>query len=984
MSHKVASDTGQFTEFFVEATGHRPFSWQVELALRLLRGDVPKQIDVPTGLGKTASILAWAYALAASLEGDPPGGGMRPPVRLFFVADRRIIVDSTYEVARRLASLLQAPPPDKPVVARVARALQSLAGADAVPLSAVRMRGGALWDSLWLDRPNQPAVVVSTVDQYGSRLFFRGYGVTPSLMPVNAALCGSDAWLLIDEAHIAEPLVESVGRVAALQTPEADLGLRPLVVTAMSATLNAAADADTLRARLETETAMSSPAAEVARLRLSVAKPASLKCVQENGKGTERFRHLGVALADLARSQFGETPGKYGIVCNTVQAARAAFESLRRSLEDGATLLTGRVREFEREQLTAVVLDKFGSGAPSATSTQVLVATQTVEVGADLDVDALVTECAPLSSLVQRFGRVRRLGNEHASTSSVVYCPGVHDDDPIYGEATKSTWNLLVESAGNGKLDLGYSGVTALRDVAGMTTEPPRPFLPVLLGAHIERWVQTSPIPAADQAVAPFLHGFDAPGLPQVFIAWRGMPASVSGSESVDHWEAWLDLAPVSGWELVAVPLREARAFIAGIESDVAVTDIELGTHSYAKSSPASPTPTRVARAVILPGTDRQPILVTSPDDVTPFATLVVAADEGGHDSWGWNGHRRGPAAPLTVADVADLVPARGRRSVRVAPSIAASHSPAHHSELGDAWMEFDPDDPMGTLPAVLGAFASLIEGPQGALYEAAREGLLRGTWEALLTERDSLGRWTVQELNRPIVRVAERFSTIRTEASDQSDDDEITTSLTGRAAVRLLDHGEAVGRTAREFADRLGLDSRTASSVELAARYHDLGKADRRFQAVLYDANVQAAAAGELRAKSGHDPRDPVARHAWQLVGLPRGFRHEAVSGRLLRALMAGRPELFDGLDFDLIHHLVVAHHGRSRPLLPPTIDRQAPSVELSLDESIALSIDGEELQVDWDHPRIFEALNDRYGWWGLAMLETIVRLADMRESGS
>jgi CRISPR-associated endonuclease/helicase Cas3 len=94
-----------FPAFFREVTGREPFPWQVRLAERLCGGEVPDLVDVPTGLGKTSVIIAWAFALAASLEDRGPAARTLP-LRLIYVVDRRVIVDSTYELARQLVERL--------------------------------------------------------------------------------------------------------------------------------------------------------------------------------------------------------------------------------------------------------------------------------------------------------------------------------------------------------------------------------------------------------------------------------------------------------------------------------------------------------------------------------------------------------------------------------------------------------------------------------------------------------------------------------------------------------------------------------------------------------------------------------------------------------------------------------------------------------------------------------------------------------------
>src|SRR5207237_5520431 len=93
----------------------------------------------------------------------------------------------------------------------------------------------------------------------------------------------------------------------------------------------------------------------------------------------------------------------------------------------------------------------------------VLVATQTIEAGADLDVDALITEIAPLDSMRQRFGRLDRLGERRVSRAVILHPkgkPGRENDwaaiGRIYGEAACATKEWLTGL--HKELDFGIDG----------------------------------------------------------------------------------------------------------------------------------------------------------------------------------------------------------------------------------------------------------------------------------------------------------------------------------------------------------------------------------------------------------------------------------------------------------------------------------------------------------------------------------------------
>ena len=181
-------EAADFPAFYAAVHGHDPFPWQTALVDEVLAsGRWPSLVDVPTGLGKT-SLLDVAVFVAA-VTAHVPGAHRLGRRRCFFVVDRRIVVDEAYDHARTIAEAVRTGDGVPGRVAAGLRALAPDATGDLLPVT--RMRGGTTWASAWLDRPDRPGIVLGTVDQVGSRLLFRGYGVGDRRRPLDAALVGT-------------------------------------------------------------------------------------------------------------------------------------------------------------------------------------------------------------------------------------------------------------------------------------------------------------------------------------------------------------------------------------------------------------------------------------------------------------------------------------------------------------------------------------------------------------------------------------------------------------------------------------------------------------------------------------------------------------------------------------------------------------------------------------------------------------------------
>ncbi len=224
-----------FAAFFRAVYGFDPFPWQARLLRQVTETGIwPDVLDLPTGSGKTAALDIAIFHLALDMSRE---GKRHAPVRVAFVVDRRLIVDDAFERAQKLADTLQTGTRD-PIVGRVAAALRRLAGADQKPLLVKRMRGGMPREDDWARTPIQPTILCSTVDQVGSRLLFRGYGVSDRMKPVHAGLLGSDCLLLLDEAHLSKPFRQTLAAIERLRKGD----VSPWATALLTATQKTRAD----------------------------------------------------------------------------------------------------------------------------------------------------------------------------------------------------------------------------------------------------------------------------------------------------------------------------------------------------------------------------------------------------------------------------------------------------------------------------------------------------------------------------------------------------------------------------------------------------------------------------------------------------------------------------------------------------------------------------------------------------------------------
>lgn len=904
----------EFPDFYRAINDRDPFPWQARLAEQVAAEERwPSEIGVPTGLGKTACLEIAVWWLASQAHRPPVE--RTAPTRLWWVVNRRLLVDSTTDHARSLADLLDGSgskvtrDQDRSILQRVADRLRLLsADRDAPPLEVISLRGGVA--SRTPTDPSRPAVVLCTLPMYGSRLLFRGYG--SSLRAVDAAMAGTDSLVLLDEAHLAPHLRSLVGALAdcapgAQPTLPGPRGSATMVALTATGDVNAGERFDL------TDADERNP---VVRARLDAVKATSLR-VEAKGGAAE---HLAKAAEELIEEASG--PSSFLVFANSPKTGREVFQRLRKRTAGhkpmpDLILLTGLTREREAERIRARILDPAAGMAAARSATPrerhlIVVATQTLEVGADIDAEYLVTEACGVRALTQRLGRLNRLGRLGHARAVYVHVPvsgrgggpaeaQAPPEWPVYGkEPTAVLERLQSASVAGGAINLSPRRVA---EVLGPPDDHPGR-APELLPGILWEWVKTTTPPEGEAPVEPYFAGIAAPPH-AASVIWRIHVPEVGER----LWPRATDR------EAVDVPLRELREALA-VEEPV----LRLSSDAVTVESTAS--------AGLRPGDQ-----------------VVLPTDRGLLDPFGWDASATEPVVdasldgrglPLDASAIERLCGLSVGHIIRKALSDG-------DEAVGDAQRDE--------------AVRELLDAIRDIETPAAWDSV---EWSDLV---DSLEPQIVAAPREvPRLRVRNPHPELRIGEFDE-------TSL--GATAQLDPHGDAVGLRAEVVAACMGVPQTIRDVVTLAGKLHDIGKADRRFQRWL----DPEGAAGVLVAKSNAPRHRWEAMRAD--AGWPRGGRHEDLSARLVRSWLNDEPEWGGEVERDLLIHLVISHHGNGRPLVPPAKDGTGATV-CGVVSGTRVEVAADLAIVDWDQPARFRRLNNHFGPWGLALLEAIVIRSD------
>ena len=527
-----------FAAFFRAATasasnpdGNAPYDYQSRLAGgNAGRACASQLIAIPTGLGKTAAVvLAWLWNRVAHPDVAHQATW---PRRLVICLPMRTLVEQTEDNVRawlKNCGDLEWKP-DTSHTGKVG--LHVLMGGE----------DAGEWDI----HPESDAILIGTQDMLLSRALNRGYGAARARWPMHFGLLNNDCLWVLDETQLMGVGVRTSAQLEGLREK---LGVAASCATWWSsATLDtrllATPDHRDIPSSLHLETKdRNDPSVTKRTASLKRLQRLPLALASDAGKAVEPYLDkLASFVAD--RHQ----PGTLTLVIvNRVNRARGLYERIaklakKRPLPE-LVLVHSRFRPLERIDLS----DQVRSGGA-----KIIISTQAIEAGMDLSARTLITELAPRSSLIQRFGRCNRAGEFNATGGADIHWIDLAPEDekaatglalPYTPDQLARARDFLVQAENNG------ASPDALAQLAAATE--PLPETHILRRKDLVELFDTTPdLAGLDIDVGRYIRDGEERDV-QVF--WRQLPEKANAEK--------LDEIVPQRRELVRVAHHEFRKF---------------------------------------------------------------------------------------------------------------------------------------------------------------------------------------------------------------------------------------------------------------------------------------------------------------------------------------------------------------------------------------------------------------------------------------
>lgn len=393
-------------KIYQTALSTSPFRYQTALAEQGL----PDMLEAPTGTGKTAAVvLAWVFRRFFH-----PDQSVRAstPARFVLAEPTRALTDQS--------------------VTKIRGWLENLGLTDEVPL--IQLMGGTLRNQSgddWRTRVATGGLIVGTIDCIASRTLVRGYGCSRSTYPIDFALLTNDCQIVVDETQLCRQATHTLRQVAGFRNQNNPQGVGTFQLTCMSATIEPS-DVQTIdnpdvdQTHTYSDLILNDEALTARREAGRMVQKATAKTAKE--------------LAALAVEN--HAPGTLTlVVVNTVAVAQnVAKDLLRLAGDTQVTLVHSRFRPLER----AEIIKKIEATDAENSQGGIVVSTQVLEAGLDLNATTMITEVAPWSSLTQRFGRCNRNGELPAG--NVFWVPPFKPKKQPYDPGELATAEALLET----------------------------------------------------------------------------------------------------------------------------------------------------------------------------------------------------------------------------------------------------------------------------------------------------------------------------------------------------------------------------------------------------------------------------------------------------------------------------------------------------------------------------------------------------------